>query len=108
MNKICILVLGLIYVWFSGYSQTIERRDTIQNTVVIFQQDFVTIARVGGLTSYQDYMELLKNNTIDPHAFNQFQTTAFRQAHTGDCKERLKKCYNCGCAERSTWGNCSN
>lgn len=90
MKKICILVSVFISVCFSGYSQPIERRDTIQNTVVIFRQNVVTIARVGGLTSYQDYMELLKNNTNDPHTFNQFQTTAFHQAHTGYCKERLK------------------
>lgn len=90
MKKNGILVLGFICLCLSGYSQPIERCDTIQNTVVIFLQNVVSVTRVGGLTSYQDYMELLKNNTIDPHACNQFQTLAFHQARTGDSEERIR------------------
>lgn len=90
MKKICILILGFISVYFSSHSQPIEKCDTIQNAVVIFQQNVVTVTRIGGLASYLDYIQLLKNNTIDPHTINQFQTKAFHQARTGDFRTRIK------------------
>lgn len=90
MKKICILILGFISIHFSSYSQSIEKCDTILNAVVIFQQNVVTVTRIGGLTSYLDYIKLLENNSLDPHIINQFQNRAFQQTRTGDFKERIK------------------
>lgn len=90
-----ILVFVLILVHLTGYSQPAERRDTLKDGAVVFRPmsdtyTKVTLPRVGGPSSREDYIRLMNETPCDKHTQSQYNRDVALVGQTVEARNRIR------------------